>query len=401
MTIHRRGMPRLACILMLIGGSAAFAPPGSAQFETSGLLDVVIADDGNARYLNWPRTGDSATDPLHTRIFFEGGSERTRAFVQLLLRDTSAARIRLYGAYFLHQVFEEHAFYVQGGKIPTPQGTWGPRTYADQNPLIGVPLMYVWQSTVSTTQMPQDLDALVAAKGSGPFGTLFFDESDQVRGAAGPNMLILYDNCWNDGVAALGIARGIEYQFAVTTGSAGAPINGVDDNDDIALHARLGWAPVPEVVLRLSWSRGAYLNRVVQPFLPAGSSVNDYHQQLWMASVELSRGRWVLNGEGVVNHLDTPLTSEGLSSWSAYADLAWKFAVGWTAAVRYDTLRYGEVEASEGETPWDQDVSRWEAGVSYDVTRDFVLKAVVQTTDVGNGFEGETTIPALQAVVRF
>lgn len=398
---NRREVQGLVGFLVLLGAGAMLVAPARAQFETKGLIDVVVADDDHARYLNWPRTGDSATDPLHTRIFFEGGSERTRAFVQLLLRDTSAARIRLYGAYFLHQVFEQHTFFVQAGKIPTPQGTWGPRTYSDQNPLIGVPMMYVWQSTLPTTQMPQDLDALVAAKGTGPFATLFYDESDQVRGAGGPNMLILYDNCWNDGIAALGIARGFEYQIAATTGSAGAPINGVDDNDDIALHARLGWAPIPEVVLRLSWSRGAYLSRGVQPFLPTGKSVNDYRQQLWMASVELSRGRWVFNGEGVVNHYDTPLTSESLSSWSAYADVAWKFAVGWTAALRYDTLRYGEVATSQGKTSWDQDVARWEAGVAYDVTRDFVLKAVVQTTDLGEGFEGETTIPALQAVVRF
>lgn len=397
MSLLRRRGPWMGAVLASL---LSLAGAARAEFETRGLIDVVVADDDDARALNWPRTGDSATDPLHTRLFFEGGSERTRAFVQLLMRDTSAARIRLYGAYFLHQVFERQTFYVQAGKIPTPQGTWGPRTYSDQNPLIGVPFMYMWQSTLPTTQMPVDLDDLVSRRGNGQYGNVY-EDTGGVRGAPGPGMLMLYDNCWNDGVAVLGIARGIEYQFAATTGSAGAPINGVDDNDDITLNARVGWAPMPEVVLRLSWARGAYLNRVVQPFLPAGKTVNDYFQQLWMASVEVSRGRWVLNAEGVLNHLDTPLRDDGLHSWSAYADVAWKFAVGWTGAVRFDTLRYGEVEAGGGETPWDQDVSRWEVGVSYDVSRDFILKAVVQTTDLGDGFGDETTIPALQAVVRF
>jgi hypothetical protein len=387
-----------ACSLTVL----ALAPAGSAhaQFETRGLIDVVVADDDQARHLNWPRTGDSATDPLHTRLFFEGGSERTRAFVQFLLRDTSAARIRLYGAYFLHQVFADRTLYVQAGKIPTPQGTWGPRTYSDQNPLIGVPLMYMWQSTLYTTQMPVDLDDLVSRKGTGQFGSTYEDEGG-VRGTDGPRMLVLYDNCWHDGAAVLGIERGIEYQIAVTTGAPGSPITGIDDNDELALHARLGWAPVPEIVLRASWGRGAYLSRAVRDYLPSGRTVNDYHQQLWMGSMELSRGHWIFHGEAVYNQLETPLTEDGLDSWSAYADLTWKFAVGWSAALRFDTLRYGEVPTSGGRTAWDQDVDRWEIGVGYDVTRDFLLKAVVQSTDVGDGFGIDTTIPAVQAVVRF
>ena len=396
-----KGWRRISLLALFLAIGLSSVQSVHAQFEFRGLMDLVIADDDDARFLNWPRTGDSATDPLHTRLFFEGGSERTRAFVQLILRDTSGSSIRTYGAYALHQVFEQHSFYVQAGKIPTPQGTWGPRTYADKNPLIGGPLMYVWANTLPTTQMPEDLDALVAVKGTGPLSPVFTDGTDQVRGARGPQMTVLYDNCWNDGIAVLGIARGIEYQFAATLGSPGAPVNGVDVNDETALHARLGWAPIPEVVLRISWGRGAYLNRVVEPFLPAGRSVNDYRQQLWLASVELSSGRWVFHAEGVVNHLETPLTSDALSSSGFYADLAWKFAVGWSAAVRFDTLRHGDVESSSGDTSWDQDVSRWEAGVSYDVSRDLVLKAVVQTTDVGNGFESDTTVPALQAVVRF
>lgn len=393
-------MNRLGIALLVVMLGAA---PASADFAVRGLLDAVIAGKGDTgREINFVRTGVSAFDPLHTRLFFEGGDERTRAFVQVLLRDTSSHPVRVFGAYVVHQPFASEPLFAQIGKIPTPEGSWGPRTYADKNPLIGAPLAYTWQTTLASASVPVDIDDLVSRKGQGTVVPPYADGGGAVRGRGGPQALLLYDNCWNDGVAILGTRSDFEYQVAVTTGTAGVPVNGVDTNDGVTVHARLGWSPLPEMIVRGSWSRGAYLHRATEPYLPAGDTANDYAQELWMLSVELSRGYFVFHGEFVAGHFDTPVRADGLGVDSGYAELQYKFAVGWTAAVRYDTIRFEEVETTAGTTAWDQDVDRVEAGVAYDVSRDLTVKAVVQVnTFAAEGAFDDETLTALQTVFRF
>ena len=50
---------------------------------------------------------------------------------------------------------------------------------------------------------------------------------------------------------------------------------------------------------------------------------------------------------------------------------------------------------------WDQNVRRIEAGFGYSVSRDLKLKFVVQSFDLGDGFKGETSVPMVQASMRF
>ncbi len=371
-----------------------------AELELRGLTDAVLSNDDDIRYLNSLRSGDTVSDPFRTRLFAEGGPENTRAFVQIILNDASQARVRIFGAYLMHQPISTREFYVQLGKIPTPQGTWGPRTYANKNPLVGTPLAYHWQTSLPVSQMPESLQDLADHRGQGQRG-LEYDSGDGIRGERGAGSLLLYDNCWNDGLSVLGIQNGIEYQFAATLGAPGNPVNGVDKNDELALHARLGYAPIPEISVRLSWGHGAYLNRSVEPYLPLGSSVNDYKQQIWVLSTELSRGHFILHAEAFRNTFETPLASSALTSWSTYAELSWRFATRWNGAARFDTLRFGSIDTSTGRASWDEDINRWEAGIRFEPSRGLQLKAVVQWTDVGQGFVPNTLLPVLQTVVGF
>ena len=79
----------------------------------------------------------------------------------------------------------------------------------------------------------------------------------------------------------------------------------------------------------------------------------------------------------------------------------WDFAVGWYAAVRYDTMRFEEVESSGGVVPWDTDLQRIEGGIGYHLSRELLVKAVLQATDAGDGFGSDTLSPMLQAVASF
>lgn len=382
---------------LLLLATTAYA---ETDLRVRGLMDVVAQGEDELRWLNQNNTSDTNFDPVRTRIFLEGGNEVTQVHVQFLISDTSRNSFRTFGAYLLHRPFEDRDIYLEAGRIPIHDGTWADRTYSDQNPLVGIPLSQYWKSTLPYRQMPVDLDQLVAQKGRGQFGVNYEDQ-DGARGTPWSTAPILYDNCWNNGAYALGTMGPSEFALGVTQGAPGAPVFGVDTNDNLTLHAKLGWQPREEIKLRGSWARGAYLFREVEPFLPEGRSVNDYQQQLWIASVELSRGYLVFHGEAIHNHFETPLRADGLSQFSWYGDVTWKFRPGWYAAMRYDTLTFGDVEASGGTTSWDQDVRRVETGLGYRPHRSLLLKAVVQWNDTGEGFRGDTAIPALQASIRF
>lgn len=364
---------------------ALLLPAAASQAASwRGLADVVLSGDEDLAYLNKYRTGDSATDFWHLRLFAEGGDDRTSYFAQLMLTDSSWDPVRVYGAYLMHRVFEDRELYVQVGRVPTVQGLWGPRNYADENPLVGVPLVYFWQTNLPYGDVPADLDALLATRDGAP-------------GSRRANLL--YENCWNDGAGIVGVENGVEYAFLVTRGAPANPEFGASANDELALNARLGYAPVPELELRVSWGRGAYLTD--DATVPAGESVNGYKQDIVGASVKATRGYLVFHGEYWWNRFDTPLREDGLSAWSAWGELDWRFTPGWYAALRYDTLRFEEVQGSTSSGPWDSDIDRIEGGVGYHFSRDFTVKAVVQATDVGDGYGEETLLPMLQAVIGF
>lgn len=349
------------------------------------LGDFVLAGDEDLTAQNKMRTRDSYIDFVHGRLFFDAGTGRTSFFVQLVLSDVASTPVRIHGAYLQHQLFEGRQHYLQAGKIPVPEGTWAPRTYADRNPLVGLPFAYYWQSGLPVSSVPASLDDLVARA------------DDRTSYGA----MMLYDNCWNEGVNLLGASGAFSYALAATRGAPGNPVFGGPENQEIAVHAKLGYSPVPEIQTAISWGRGAYLTDSASADLAPGQSVNDYLQNIFVGSLTLARGYLEFHGEFFWNHFETPLRDDGLHSWSVYGDLEWKFAAGWYAAARYDTMRFEDVEATGGAQSWDTDLQRVEAGVGYHFSRDLLLKGIVQANDVGGGFTGETLLPMVQAVLRF
>lgn len=356
----------------------------AAEVNLRVLADVVVSGDDGLEGLNRMRTQDSYSDFLHTRVFLDAGTERTAVFAQLVLSDTAVEQVRIFGAYIQHQIFEAQELYVQAGKIPNPMGTWGPRTYADHNPLVGLPLGYFWQSGLPVTSVPATIDDLVA-------------NADQ---ATTYGAMMLYDNCWNDGIALVGTRDWLSGELAVTRGAPGNPVSGHAKNDALAVQARVGLAPIPEVEVDLSYGRGAYLNSTASADLGPGQSVNEYMQDIFVGSLHLSRGYFDFHGELFLNHYQTPLRDAGLGSWSTTGQLEWAFAAGWYAAVRYDLLRFEEVETTAGKMAWDTDIDRIEGGVGYHFSRNFMVKAVVQASDFGDGYD-DALLPMLQAVAGF
>ncbi len=382
--------------LALVG----FAVDAFAQntVQVRGLIDIVGTHLGDDRYLNTVNTNDSNFDALRSRLFVEGKRGNTSVYLQFLVSPESYSQFRFFGGYLMHQIWQERNIFLEAGLIPLQDGIWASHTYSNKNPLIGIPMAQYWKSTMSATMMPTDMNQLLSMRGQGQTGFVYAD-SNGVRGVAHATCPIVYDNCWNYGAFSLGTVGRVEYAVGVTVGAPAAAVAGSDTNDDLTFHAKLGYEFAPGFRMWVTGVRGAYLDRVVQDYLPAGKTVNDYFQTLFVASAEWNWWRLSLMGEAYMNHFDTPIRPEGLSNYSYYLQGVYSLFAGLDVAFRYDVMQFEDVPNADGElVTWDEDYRRVETGLGYHVSRDLFLKGVVQATAEQ---ENWTVIPALQVSFSF
>ena len=379
-------------------GSLSFA---QTTVEVDGLVDVVGRGQDADMYLNRTFVQTTNFDALRARIFVQGGTERTRAFVQILFSDVGYSAVNFHGGYLQHRVFENRELYLEAGKIPVHIGTWAPRTYSNRNPLIGIPFAYYYKSTLSSSMMPRDLDDLLSKRGQGQVGVVYTEPDGTVRGSPMSTLPMMYDNCWDYGAFVLGANHRFDYAFGVTLGAPGAPVNGPDSNGSVTGIAKIGMAPIPGLAFHLSFAYGPYLGSDVTPYIPAGSNLEDYAQALLAGSAEWGWRKLSLNSEVFLNRFETPIVDHGLGSLSYYLEGVYRFLPGWYAAARYDLVRFEEVASASGPVTWDENIDRVEAGVGYHVTRELLVKAVAQCNALDDGWDADRILPAMQISFAF
>ncbi len=362
----------LALILSLLGVPEARAADAASTLRVHGLLDLGWHSDDEAFAANQFIAGDSPFSPYRLRLYFDGqASAQVQVFVQALL--TEAGGTRVDGAYALITPWEDKDLHLMAGKIAWPIGTWAPRTYSDKNPLIGVPLMYQYHTSLRWDDIPRTTDELVAAAGAGAAGP------DYGGGIGSPGMPIVDDFGWDFGVVAQGSVRPLEFAFGATQSAPSWASPGEDANRGLTALGRLGYAPVPELRVGVSGARGAYLPRFFGPYLPVGKSEQDYPQELLMADLEVQRGALELRAEAAHNDWKTPYVGT-LGVQSGYVEARWTFNAGWWLASRAETERFSKVTGTSGTYPWDENVDRFENGAGYRVSRNVLAKAVWQHT---------------------
>lgn len=370
--------PRLTLVtlfrtLLAIVACLAPATASSSDFKVRGLLDVVAAERGTGYNGNSLTRGDSPLDSYGLRVFGDATvNDRLAVFSQVVLRDASG--IYVDGAYLMYTPYPARDLHVIAGKIPWAIGTYAPRTYSNKNPLIGAPLMYQYHSTLVFYDLVPSADALIAASGKGQYAV------DYQGYEMGRGMPIVDDSYWDVGATVIGSASPIEYALGVTAGTPGWGSTSKDENSGKTVLGRLGFTPGPAFRFGVSAAYGPYLVQELNPRLPAGKNVGDYHQKLGMADAEVSWGHLEIRAEGAHNVWETPTVGD-LAVRSAYGELKYSFSCGAFVAGRYDVLRFGKIRDSTGvEWPWDADIDRVETGVGYRFDRDVVGKVVLQRT---------------------
>jgi hypothetical protein len=374
----RRGLrtalhaPIVVATIAIALGRVGVARADGPQVDVHGLLDVVAAERGEAYDLNRLSRGDAGFDAFGVRLFVNAeANAKLQVFSQVMLRDATAPYVD--GAYLMYTPYAGHDAHVLAGKVPWPIGTYAPRTYSSKNPLIGTPLIYQYHSTLVWYEVPT-ADALLSTSGSGQTGINYWGYTE------GRGMAIVDDSYWDVGVTVVGAERPLEYAVGMMSGTPGWGSTAEDENAGKSLVGRVGVTPFPALRFGVSGAYGPYLNASVRTRLPAGKGVDDYHQMLMMADLEVQMGHAELRAEAAQNTWQSPLIGD-LKVGGGYVELKYSLPMGAFVAGRWDALRFGRILDSAAESRrWDTNVNRFETGAGYRFDRNIVAKLVYQAT---------------------
>lgn len=366
--MRRRTPVRTLAITIALALSAASAVRAeeAQRIHLRGLLDLVVHNDNHAADLVRFSEDASPLESQRLRLFADGNvSGNVDVFTQVIFAQNE---IVLDGAYALITPWRERDLHVMAGKIPWPIGTWAPRTYSNKNPLIVSPLMYQYHTSLRWDATPPNVDALLAAAGTG------WEGADYGSGPGMPGMPIVDDYGWDFGVVGLGSVSKLEFSAGLTNSAPGWGSPGEDANDGKAVMGRLGFVPTAGLRFGVSAAQGAYLGEWVRYAMAPGKTEADYPQTLVMGDFSYEHGHFDLRAEGFANAWETPHVGT-LRSQGGYAEGRYGFDNGLWLAVRGEAMRFSDVTSGAITRPWDDEVDRFDSGVGYRIARGAALKA--------------------------
>jgi hypothetical protein len=403
----------LAAILQLLGARPTGAGEGADVFAY-GTVDLRLSvNDRQALEGNRQRRGNSPFSHINLNLFADiVANERLTVFNHVLVDPAAATSIGSFLRSWVRYTavvrpgFDLH---LQMGKIPTPFGHFTERAYTDINPVLGYPLMYHYSSSLRKNQLPASNSDLLAHRGQGtPAAFTGYDGSSAGSSSGLP---MIYDSCWDFGGSAVGSLWRFEYLAAVTLGSLSDPrANASDNNDGRQLAVRLGLVPFTGLLLRTSYARAPYLDRVIASGLAPGEQVEDFRQEIIGVSAEYEWRHLSVIGEWADNRWESPNIHDGngasqdLKVTGFYLEGRYKLQPGWFVGGRYSGLRYGRIDDGSGSRQsihWDFDVDRLEIGSGYWVTDVVLTKLTAQINRVGDPQNSRHSILGTQLTIRF
>ena len=352
---------------------ALYPQTASPQISLSGSLDIAHKIElGKKRRepkseINTSIKGQSPFSLVRARIFADAEvAEGVEVFTTFLF-DEGLSHFEMEGAYVvINEVRDSAKLNVLVGKMPTAFGSFATRSFAEINPLIGVPALYQYFSAVRGWDVPADNADQLARR--------------DIANYRSRGLPTIYDACWNTGVQVFGSLSHFSYALALTKGALSNP--DAQDNDGGQLVGRLGWQPRMELRLGFSGAYGPYLEKGAEhrAHFPAGRTVEDYNQRIVGFDVEFTAGHFEFYSEWVRNYWELPnLEEEGLGSTGGYVETKYALGPGIFTALRYGRIDYDSIDDGNGnEVPWDYDIQRLETGLGYYLNRNLRLKATLQ-----------------------
>jgi hypothetical protein len=307
-----------------------------------------------------------------------------------------------FAVYVRVRPWRDRPFDIQAGRIPPVFGVAGRRAYANDNVLIGYPLIWQYLTILRPDAVPANADELIYARNAGWRSWYSVGSSDYDRGVP---MATAYR--YDTGVEArLGSdLNRVSVAAALTAGTLSSPGTG-DRNGGPQWSARVAVRPTMGLVIGGSFADGDFLSDAAERDLPPTSQSQRYAQQSWGFDAEYSRGYWLVRAEGIAVRwalpylsdppIDDPITSAGISVEGRY-----RVAPGLTLGARVDHIGFSELTGSHETLPWDAPISRIEAGLAWTIARHVTARVSVQHNHRDRGQVTSSTLPAVQVSLWF
>ena len=143
--------------------------------------------------------------------------------------------------------------------------------------------------------------------------------------------------------------------------------------------------------LGVSGQIGSYLSKGTVG-LPAGTNLESVYQKAVACDISYSFAHTFLNFELVRNMWENPNLNKDLSCTSWYVDAKQVLMPGLYVSVRFDQMLFDSLTDSQGKSfHWDNNITRFEGGFGYHLSKDSLVKAVWQHNDI----EHEETVDLL------
>lgn len=323
---------------------------------------------------------------LGDRITLHGQMRVDRGF------DPGAARggqVRLDEYYLQARLWKQDELNLRIGKFATTFGSWSKRSLSWDNPLITAPMAYEDMLPVS--------DVLV------PGGLAGFAGRRDLPDNKAEWLPILWGPSYATGMSLFGRVDMLEYAFEVKNASISSnprSWDGVQDgfHSNPTFTGRVGLRPAPEWNFGTSFSHGPYLRESAAPFLPAGTSVNDFTQTTWGLDAGYAHGKWQIWSELIAARFEVPRVGS-VDVLSGFIETKYKLTPGVWAALRWNQAAFGDVPGLT--TEWDRNAWRADLALGWRVTERVQVKLQYSIGDKrGNDREGNH-LGALQVTVRF
>jgi hypothetical protein len=315
------------------------------------------------------------------------------------VRAETGAGVTPYAWYVRVNPLDSGLVSIQAGRIPPVFGTFARRSYPQDNPLIGDPLVYQYLTSVRPDAVPATADDLLRMRGRG--WRVRYPVGEPYAEAGVP---VIAGGRWDTGIQARVGGRILEGAVAYTVGSLAHPLV-KNDNRGGQTAGRLAWRPAPALTIGVSAASGNFLGNAVleaRPDVPAGP----YDQRAFGVDAETSWGRWLFRGEYVANSwrlpaLDPPQITGPIESRSWYLESKVRLGPRVYLAARGDRSSFSSIRGSASVTTWDADVSRVEIGAGFTVRRGLVAKASAMNNWRDGGNVRQSLLGAVQVLFWF
>jgi hypothetical protein len=297
------------------------------------------------------------------------------------IRSENIGEVRPYALYLRIRPWTTRDFDVQVGRVPPTFGAFARRSYANDNPLIGYPLAYQYNTTLRPDAMPASADELLRKRSTGWLVRYSYGEQGSAQGVP-----LVSAFRWDTGVQAHAKAGMLSVTAAVTAGTVSNPLFS-DDNHGRQVAGRIELRPVPGVILGTSFARGPFVSLAAARAVVGDGHDGDFTQTAWGGDAEYSRDHYLLRVETILSRWQLPIAAPPadqlalqtpLDALSTSVEGRYKLRPDFYVAARVDHLGFSDQRGEVSTLPWDAPVTRVEIGGGYSLQRNLLLKGSFQ-----------------------